>query len=442
VFARLRTKTLKSLGITRKPPDMLYLALGSNLGDRVDHLSSAIRELLRRGLINRPLRFSSVYETAALLPAGAPSHWDQAFLNMVVEAQSFLDPLQLLAEIKKLEMDLGRNKRERWAPREIDIDIIFWKDQELSRPELQIPHRDLYNRDFFLKPLSELLPHVKDFRKTSGALRCERISVSILPTQLMGIINVTPDSFSDGDLFLKAEAAVSQAKLLMEQGASILDLGAESTRPGALTLSAAEEWERLGPVLRLLIQQLPSWMRLSVDTRHAEVAAKALELGVHIINDVSAGEDPQMLEILKSSNCGYIFMHHLGVPVDPKRSLPLEADPVIAVKTWLEERLGFFVDRGISKERLIADPGIGFGKTPQQSWQLIQNMKSFDDSVVDILVGHSRKSFLNLITTKAFKDRDLETAVVSAKLAVDGLAYLRLHKVSSSASAIKTGFCL
>jgi len=421
---------------------MLYLALGSNLGDRVDYLSSAIRELLRRGLITRPLRFSSVYETQALLPAHAPETWDRGFLNMVVEAQSNLEPLALLDEIKKLEKNLGRNERERWAPREIDIDIIYWKNHELDLPALKIPHRDLYDRDFFLKPLSELLPQSEEFKKSSGQLKCERIPVSVLPTQLMGIINVTPDSFSDGDLFLKAESAVSQAKFLMEQGASVLDLGAESTRPNAIALNPTEEWSRLEPVLRILREQLPSWMRLSVDTRHADVASKALEFGTNIINDVSAGEDPLMLEVLKSSDCRYVFMHHLGVPVDSKRCLPQDVDPVIAVETWLDERLRFFVDRGISKERLIADPGIGFGKTAQQSWELIRNMKGFHDSNVNLLVGHSRKSFLGLITAKASKDRDPETSLISAKLAEDGVGYLRLHHVAASVSAIKTHFYL
>ena len=208
-------------------------------------------------------------------------------------------------------------------------------------------------------------------------------------TKLVGILNITPDSFSDGGLHFTPEKAVGAAREMIRQGAAIIDIGAESTRPGATALSSAEEWARLQPVLAAL-KDIP----FSVDTRHAETASKALAAGAAWINDVSGFSDAAMVAAVKSNNCKLVFMNSLSVPASRDIVLPLKADAVTLILAWAKERIAALEAAGIVKNRLIFDPGIGFGKTREQSFALLRGIEKFKVLGVPILVGHSRKSFL------------------------------------------------
>ncbi len=245
---------------------------------------------------------------------------------------------------------------------------------------------------------------------------------------LMGIVNVTPDSFSgDGKL---AGDAVLHAERLLNEGADILDLGGESTRPGATVLSAEEEWARLEPVLSGIIDQ--PWrmrVRLSVDTRHAETAERALGMGIDIINDVGGLREVAMLETLEAHNCDIVVMHALSIPADPSQVLPPDCDVVAEILRWKKEAITRAGDHGIAPERLIFDPGIGFGKSAVQSRALVEGAAQLRASGGRWLVGHSRKSFLGL--KEAGNDaKDAATLEISLKLAEAGVDYLRVHNIA------------
>lgn len=245
---------------------------------------------------------------------------------------------------------------------------------------------------------------------------------------LMGILNVTPDSFSGDGLLDKGPVARTRA--LMEQGADIVDIGAESTRPGAEMLSADQEWKRLGPVLEGIIAH--DWrprIRLSVDTRHALTASRALAIGVEIINDVSGLADSNMREVLGEHRNDIVVMHALDVPVNPANTLPPDCDVVAEILRWKARITATALDHGITPEQLIYDPGIGFGKTAEQSLKLIESAAELKQSGGRWLFGHSRKSFMKLLSDAPAEERDGLTLKFSEQLAEAGIDYLRVHDI-------------
>lgn len=259
-------------------------------------------------------------------------------------------------------------------------------------------------------------------------------------TALVAIINITPDSFSDGRKSATTEDYAALIQQAIQDGATILDIGAESTRPGATLLSPEEEWKRLEPVLSLIAPApaaasgLKPQAFLSIDTRHPETFAKALEYGVVWFNDVSGFQNPASLALAKESGCDVVLMHSLTVPADPKITFPPETDVVRAVYEWAEARIA---QLGLPQEKIIFDPGIGFGKNAAQSWELIQNMQAFKKLGVRLMVGHSRKSFLNL----PMEQRDEATATITRQLAASGVDYVRVHNVAANKAAIRDSVC-
>ncbi len=252
--------------------------------------------------------------------------------------------------------------------------------------------------------------------------------------KLVGILNVTPDSFSDGGSFVDPEIAVAQALKMVEQGAAIIDIGAESTRPGAMSLSHEEEWARLEPILYALPSKILSGV--SVDTRHPETAEKSLAFGVAWINDVS-GFPQAMIDVVHDSSCKIVVMHSLSVPADKTIVLPEDVDVVMVVRDWFVEKLQQLEAQGISADRIIFDPGIGFGKTAAQSLELIRRAKELRVDGTALMFGHSRKSFLSLTPNASLTEHDEATCEVSAYLASQGVDYLRVHNVAANAIAIQ-----
>jgi dihydropteroate synthase len=213
---------------------------------------------------------------------------------------------------------------------------------------------------------------------------------------IMGIVNRTPDSFSDGGRFLSTkpndlEKALSQAEELVVAGAQILDVGAESTRPGSKCVPLNEERARLMPFLRGLLQRDYAWV--SVDTRHAEIAAEALELGVHFVNDISAGQDPQMFPLLAKTQVPSCLMHMQGQPATMQHA-PSYDDPVRVVRAFLRERSLALQALGLPATHILLDPGIGFGKTLEHNLALMRHLSTFPTSGEGVLLGASRKSFI------------------------------------------------
>jgi dihydropteroate synthase len=255
----------------------------------------------------------------------------------------------------------------------------------------------------------------------------------------MGILNVTPDSFSDGGRFETWPEAEAQADALVAGGASFIDVGAESTRPGAALLDADQEWQRLEPLLEPLIDKhasSPLRPRFSLDTYHPATARRALALGVDAINDVGGLASPEMMEVAATSGRDWIAMHNLGVPADPDRTLALDEDPVAAVERWLEQRLEQWQRAGLDLGRVLFDPGIGFGKNPLQSLKLLREIDRFARYGLRVLVGHSRKSFMHRLAGER-TDRDLFTIGASLSLCSRSVEILRVHDVAAHAAAYR-----
>lgn len=247
--------------------------------------------------------------------------------------------------------------------------------------------------------------------------------------KLIGILNLTPDSFSDGGAFESPESVHLAAVQMLTDGADIIDIGAESTRPWATPITPKEEWARLSPALQLLSKDVLFTAKLSIDTRHAETAQRALDLGISIINDVSGGADEALVRSVAAAKAHYIFMHSLTIPANPLVVMPKTIDVVDTLIHYANAKLAVFLDAGITADKLIFDPGIGFNKDAGQSIDILKRIREFETLPMPLLVGHSRKSFLKQFTHATPKDRDALTLTTSAFLASQKVAYLRVHNV-------------
>ena len=255
-------------------------------------------------------------------------------------------------------------------------------------------------------------------------------------TMLMGIVNVTPDSFSDGGRFLGAADAVDHALRMAAEGADILDVGGESTRPGAGDVSVAEELGRVLPVIEGIRAELPN-VPLSVDTRRAEVAREAIAAGAAIVNDVSAAADPEMLPLVREAGVGIVLMHMKGEP-KTMQERPTYEDVVAEVRTFLAARLGAAVAAGVPRDRLCVDPGIGFGKNLHHNLELLRHIGSFRDLRVPVLVGASRKRFIGELTGVDDPAQRVEgTAGAVAWCAGQGVDVVRVHDVREMARVVR-----
>jgi dihydropteroate synthase len=251
---------------------------------------------------------------------------------------------------------------------------------------------------------------------------------------VMGIVNVTPDSFSDGGRFLAPEAAIAHALQLEAEGADILDIGGESTRPGSDGADLEEECRRVLPVIQALATR--SRARLSIDTRKAEVMRRAAREGVHLINDVAAlGHDPLALETAAATGLPVVLMHARGEPRTMQDN-PVYADVVLDVYDWLEGRIEACERAGIGRDRLIVDPGIGFGKTLAHNLELLGSLGVLHGLGCPVLLGASRKSFISRLTGAGAEDR-LPGSIAAALIgASQGVQILRVHDVAATRQAL------
>ncbi len=248
---------------------------------------------------------------------------------------------------------------------------------------------------------------------------------------IMGVVNITPDSFSDGGRFLDPAAAIAHARSLIEEGADLIDLGAESSRPGAAAVvNADEELRRLLPVLRAL-RDLP----LSVDTVKPEVMRVALAEGAAMINDINALRAPGALEVAAAGDAAVCLMHMQGSP-GTMQEHPSYADVVAEVKAFLQERIDSVCAAGIALERVVIDPGFGFGKTLDHNLELLRHLREFAALGAPVLAGWSRKSSLGKITGKPAGER-LAASIAAALIAAqNGAAILRVHDVAATRDAL------
>jgi dihydropteroate synthase len=246
-------------------------------------------------------------------------------------------------------------------------------------------------------------------------------------TLIMGVLNVTPDSFSDGGRFLGERAAVDRGLAMADEGADILDVGGESTRPGSEAVQVSEEMERIVPVIERLAAHLP--VPISVDTRRAEVARAALDAGAVIVNDVSAGRDPEMFDVVRDRRAGCVLMHMLGEPKTMQED-PRYDDVVAEVAEYLRERIEAAGLAGIDTERVAIDPGIGFGKNVEHNLSLLRHVEAFTALDRPVVYGPSRKRFIGSLLGGADENERLEGTLGTVSwVATRGGHVVRVHDV-------------
>ena len=271
-----------------------------------------------------------------------------------------------------------------------------------------------------------LRPHVSFWQTT-------RFKIELNRPRVMGIVNLTPDSFSDGGRYVSVQTAVQHAQQLLREGADILDVGAESSRPGAMPLTDDEEWRRLEPVLQELVRwQVP----VSVDTYRPITMRRAADLGVDILNDIWGLRQPGALDVARESACGVCVMHMHGEPRTMQRE-PMMGKVVPEVVTFLRERIQTLEQAGVARERICLDPGIGFGKTVEQNFDLLREQANLLALGFPLLAAWSRKSSLGAVTGLEVEER-LVPSVTAAVLAVErGAQLVRVHDVAATAAALK-----
>ncbi|GFQ72267.1 folate synthesis bifunctional protein [Trichonephila clavata] len=417
---------------------MIYISIGSNIGNRFSHLQRAAQLLKERYF--KDLKSSIILETKAILPNGAPPEWDKPFLNMIVYGSCSSSPEELLKGLKQIECDIGRLQvYEKWAPRVIDLDILLWDDLTLDTPYLRIPHPELINRPFLLHLMAMLNPmdNTPIINKTFGTVAydipniqdCFLKSFTLSP-ELVGIVNITLDSFSDGGLYYDADQATKQALQLVSDGASIVDLGAQSTRPGSLMQIPEEEYARLKPVLDNLSDYMKAGdIKVSIDSFWPDVILNVLKhYKITWVNDQKEALDNNTLKAIASNGCSIVIMHSLSIPPHRDNIIPGDTDPIDIINNWAEKSISRLLTLGFDQSSIIIDPGICFGKSLYQNIWLLRNIEALQSFGCKVLVGHSRKSFISSFSTEPVFNRDLETIALSSALH-NKVDFLRVHNV-------------
>ena len=254
--------------------------------------------------------------------------------------------------------------------------------------------------------------------------------------EIMGIVNVTPDSFSDGGQFDEADAGIDHGLQLLEEGAAIIDIGGESTRPGADDVATDEEIRRVLPVIEGILEKAPDAC-LSIDTSKAPVARAAIDAGARIINDVTGFRDPAMIELAAATGVGVAVMHMQGTP-RTMQSDPSYEDVVADIRSFFEERHATLTAAGIEAEAIVYDPGIGFGKTQEHNLTLLRHLDQLIVSGRPILLGVSRKSFIGrILESDDIADRNWPTVAITAHACAQGVPLHRVHDVKPNLDALR-----
>lgn len=269
---------------------------------------------------------------------------------------------------------------------------------------------------------------------TGQTLQCGRFQLDLSSSKIMGVLNCTPDSFSDGGKFVQIDAALTHAETMIAEGADIIDIGAESTRPGAAPISAEEEISRLTPVVSALIAD--GRKPISIDTRHTKTMQAMLDLGVDMINDISALEAEGAIDAVKQSSVAICLMHMRGIP-QTMQNHTLYDNVVTEVAQYLARRAELCREAEIEANRIVLDPGFGFAKTPEQNMALIAQIKAFLNLSYPVLIGVSRKSTIgHYLDNRAVEDRVIGSVVLAALGAYKGAQIVRVHDIKATKDAL------
>ncbi|XP_031493007.1 folate synthesis bifunctional protein, mitochondrial-like isoform X1 [Nymphaea colorata] len=457
------------------PEEEVVIALGSNVGNRIHNFDKALSLMKKSGITIT--RHACLYETEPAYVTEQP-----LFLNSAIRGFTKLQPHELLRVLKQIEKELGRTEGIRYGPRPIDLDVLFYGKYSIKSEILSIPHERIWERPFVVAPLIDLLGTSIDtdsvatwhsfsgqfggisevWKKLGGESSIGKEGLRrVLPigdhlwdwskrTHVMGVLNLTPDSFSDGGKFISVDAAVSHVRLMISEGADIIDIGGQSTRPLAPKVSAEEELKRLMPVLKSVINIPEAEGKLfSVDTYHSKVASEVIAAGVHFVNDVSGGRlDTDMFSVVAGLGSPYIMMHMRGDPstMQNKENVSYE-DVCKEVANELYSRVEEAEQSGIPSWRIIIDPGIGFSKTVEQNLEILMGMQTIRKEIAHrslaishapMLIGPSRKSFLGKICDRSdATERDPATIASVTAGILAGANIIRVHNVKDNLDAAK-----
>lgn len=420
---------------------LVYISAGSNQGNRAEYLRMAA-QLLRPAV--KILRSSELYLTEPWGYKPQPS-----FYNLVWEADTDLDPESLLKHFKEIEARIGRVKTLRYGPRVIDLDILLYDDLVYQSQALTIPHASMRERRFVLKPLCDLIPMEVDpvTQKTWFELlqECPADSVEKLDEKLeiekpviswglrsytMGIVNLTPDSFS-GDGLMNGQnlitGALRQCDAFLENGADILDFGAESTRPGFMEVPEEAEISRLKPVLKEVRRRFPNAL-LSVDSRKAKVIETALDCGIDWINNTSNTPDPKLDELCAKSGKVTVLMRTQPIRKTPEEILTPEK-VLERVRSQLLDLVSRMQKAGIKQSNIVLDPGIGFGSSASSDFEIVRQLRQISLLGYPVLLGPSRKSFIGRYLQRTVDERLAGTSAIICYAILNGCDVIRVHDV-------------
>ena len=408
-----------------------FLALGSNISEIDKNIDNAIKQLKNIGC--KIIKIAPFYHTKPLLPPNADESYNKTFCNTTIEVETNFEPFEMLHKIKQIETIMGREPIHKlWSPRIIDIDILYCEKQGLpviiTTAELIIPHKELFNRAFVLDPLSHIAPNLSINGKN---ILTESKKQVLHQSVIMAIVNVNNNSFS-GDGSIDANINENKIHSLVEQRVAFIDIGAESTNPKSLPISAEEELYRLktADIFNIINKYKTNGVRFSIDTYHPETAEFCIKNGFDVINDVNGFKNTRMWKIMQeNSQSEAVIMHSIVPNGDKKNVLPENTNILEAIDDWVID-----IDRkakkySIDKSRIIIDYGIGFGKTAKQDLFIINNVDMINNKGFRVLIGHSMKSFMKTLGAKTDAERQDMTNKISSLLTKKGVDVLRLHRL-------------
>ncbi|KAK4218556.1 Dihydropteroate synthase-like protein [Rhypophila decipiens] len=457
---------MSGLGASPAEKRTAYIALGSNLGDRIEWIEKACNEMDARGI--KVKRTSSLWETEPMYVLD-----QDRFVNGACEVETTLEPLDLLDALQDIENSLGRKKIIDKGPRNIDLDILLYDNIMLNHPRLNIPHIGIPEREFVLRPLAELIPDksidprkpwtlTRDYLEalpptnspitTMTPLSCHHPPIQALnpsrKTHVMAILNMTPDSFSDGGIntTLDEQSLISTIQSYLAAGATMIDIGGQSTAPNAPEVTVAEELSRVLPAIKLIRSHFAEQpVLISVDTYRAAVAEAAVAAGADIVNDVSGGSmDPKMLPTVARLGTTICLMHMRGTPatMNSLAEYPASEGGLIpGIAKELVARVAAAEEAGIRRWRIVLDPGLGFAKIGPQNVDVLRHLDELRNwpglQGLPWLVGSSRKSFIGRVTgVQLPKERIWGTAATVAAAVQGGADVVRVHDVREMSQVV------
>ncbi|KHJ35493.1 putative folic acid synthesis protein [Erysiphe necator] len=451
----------------KRSKTVAYISLGSNIGNRIKWIEEACNRISERGI--RIRRTSSLWETKPMYVLE-----QENFINGVIEVETEFQPLDLLDQLQNIEKELGRTKIIDKGPRNIDLDILLYGNETVHHERLQIPHPGITEREFVLRPLSELIPQkplfisspwkftqdylnrlpmsnistvtpLADGVEPIKSMKCDR------KTQIMAIFNLTPDSFSDGrknSQPLSNQEIINRIQVYLNDGASIIDIGGQSSRPFAKEISFEEEINRIAPAIHLAqhqkkIDSKATNFAISVDTYRAKVAEAAVRSGADIINDISAGRlDPEMLPTMARLGKTVCLTHMRGTPSTMTNLSQYPEGLIPTIAKELIERVEAAQAAGIRRWRIILDPGIGFAKNLKQNLELLRRLNELKDwpelQGFPWMIGSSRKSFIGTITgVEKPVERIWGTSATVTAAISGGADIVRVHDVKEMTQVVR-----